>query len=363
MPTYSKEKQKEIFARAQRKRRLYNNPAHKKSMARKRWEHYRDFRRKGFMMYLDYNPDAKERWLKEQESKKEVKREKERIRRNRQKAKNREKYEKFKKQYLSDPELRKKVLERHRRYYFFNKYELNRKERLKTIEKHRKQFQKLNAENPNESYKKTLAKILALDCTTPQERQNVKNAFFGAVYQMEKQDRKVKEKIDQQKLEAEKLGITYEEYKKRLEKELAEKQKKEKMKKLIREFFSDEQVLIETRLQKLQDKLPTYSPIAPKEKEIIKKEIKQQMSKISFDHGKTFLNPNDSTDFNIILGKISRIKTWQAVVERFDPDTMMEVLESMPANERKQVSTNNNATNRALYLCKYLLRAENDLIL
>lgn len=69
--------------------------------------------------------------------------------------------------------------------------------------------------------------------------------------------------------------------------------------------------------------------------EIVMKEIKKDMAKISFDHGKTFLDITNDRDFNIILNKVSKMKTWNAVVDHFDTDAMLHALEKMSANERK----------------------------
>lgn len=367
MATYSIEKQKEIFAHGQRIRKRARHFTHAQAVKKRKYERYHRWRKMCFLSYLEYHPEEKAKYLAEEEEKKRIKREKDKLRKRKQRARAKEQYEKYKQQYLNDPEFREKEIKRKREYYFNNKYRIYEKQRKKAYKKkyiaQKLYFQSLNQNNPDQSYTETLLKILTLDAEDSTERKLIKDSFYTELRRMQKQDEKAKLEAEERKLKAKELGISLEEYKTQLAKEEAEKKRIENTKKIIKEFFSDEQLEINLKLERLKKKIPVYSPTASKDTEIIEKEIKTQMSKISFNHGKTFLDPNDSTDFNIILGKVSRIKTWNAIVEKFDPDTMMAVLESMPANERKQVSTNNNATNRALYLCKYLLRTEDNLIL
>lgn len=87
------------------------------------------------------------------------------------------------------------------------------------------------------------------------------------------------------------------------------------------------------------------------------------MAKISFDKGKTFLDILNDRDNLIILNKISKMKVWENVVNHFDTDAMLQALEHMSANERKMCTQGNKAENRMLYLGKYLLEANTDLVL
>ena len=153
----------------------------------------------------------------------------------------------------------------------------------------------------------------------------------------------------------------------------AKKAQEERREQSLKDFLitnlSDEELKerqeIHQRLEELNKIVPRFIPNTDKDDsyEYVIKEIKNEMAKISFDKGKTFLDILNDRDNLIILNKISKMKVWENVVNHFDTDAMLQALEHMSANERKMCTQGNKAENRMLYLGKYLLEANTDLVL
>lgn len=236
-----------------------------------------------------------------------------------------------------------------------------------------------NRNNPEDAYMDTYWKIiLAPDATHPllsTTREECIIDLDEVVNQLEL-IRKAKRRINSERRthlrKAWELDLPVKDYIDTIKALDAERDKERKREQSLKDFLINsvpaeelrERIEIQTRLEELNKLYPRYNPEEEAEDthEYVIKEIKEDMAKISFDKGKTYLDILDDKENNIILGKIAKKKIWQSVVDAFDADAMMATLEKMSANERKMCTQANNADNRMLYLGKYLLEATEDLI-
>ena len=252
------------------------------------------------------------------------------------------------------------------------------KKKVESEQEKRKRRRKLNLTNPDKGYEKTLLEIAALPDREERWDANFDMKELKTNMRREIRNQKARDayrlaKMTRWKNEAEELGITLDaliiqrqeadrQRKLKREKEAKDKEAEQRM----REFFTPEQILINERLRQLQKKTPTYQydpDKKEKQKQYIKEEIKKKMAKISFDKGKTMYDLTEDRDFNIVLTKVSKKKTWDMVVDHFDSETMMKALDSMSASDKKLAINGSSGQSRILYLSRYLMNATEDLIM
>ena len=236
-----------------------------------------------------------------------------------------------------------------------------------------------NQRDPEASFMDTYWKIiLAVDATHPLLDDGMEKTeidFDEVLYQLE-EIKKAKRKFNNERRKylrhAWELDLPVQEYIATVRDIDGKKEEEERKEQSLKDFLFanlspeelQERAEIQQRLAELNKIIPRYEFNAEDEDthEYIIKEIKKDMAKISFDKGKTFLDILNDRDHNIILSKIGKMKVWNNVVDSFDTDTMLRTLDKMSANERKICTQGNKAENRILYLGKYLLEADTDLI-
>lgn len=277
-------------------------------------------------------------------------------------------------------EYRKKVKEEKQQYFDEHPEKREARRQIKNNYLSALQTRKRNIRKPQESYMNIYWRILlAPESTHPilnSNNQKIEIDFDKVLEQLE-QIRIAKRHFTMERKKhlqrAWELDLPVKDYIDEIKRIDAKKAQEERREQSLKDFLitnlSDEELKerqeIHQRLEELNKIVPRFIPNTDKDDsyEYVIKEIKNEMAKISFDKGKTFLDILNDRDNLIILNKISKMKVWENVVNHFDTDTMLQALEHMSANERKMCTQGNKAENRMLYLGKYLLEANTDLVL